>query len=72
MFICRKTVSTGEHPMIGMDGRNLDIMRAVVPVWVTAMIADAPTSYAVVHAACDIALVTSGILERSIILNRLR
>ena len=54
-----KVFSSGVAAMNGCAGRNFDTLRAVVPDYVTAMIAVASKSRAVVTAASQIALVKS-------------
>lgn len=69
-FICRSTDGVGVQQMMGQAGRYLEIIRAVVPDFVTVMMALAPRSWAVVTVAWEMALVTFGASCRSRAANR--
>ena len=57
--------------MIGHFGLYFDSILAVLPDFVTVMIAAAARSIAVVHVACEIALVISGFCTASLLKKRL-
>ena len=58
-FSCRQTFRVRVAPMICVWGRNREIIRALVPLLVTVMMAEAERSLAVVTVAWPMAVVVS-------------